>query len=127
MTKPIIETEFFNLYGMAEGVYAAVIKPGCGAWSNSGIVDLGDDLLVFDAFSTPTAARELRIQAEKLTGKKVKYLINSHYHGDHTFGNQAFKDTTMLSTMITRKWIEKHNVISDLAKEQEEMKQYLDD
>ncbi|WP_143039538.1 MBL fold metallo-hydrolase, partial [Planococcus faecalis] len=52
-----------------------------GAFSNAGFVDLGTELLVFDAFNTPSAARELRQQAEKLTGKKVKYLVNSHYHG----------------------------------------------
>jgi glyoxylase-like metal-dependent hydrolase (beta-lactamase superfamily II) len=107
-------------------VYAAIAKPGQGAWSNAGIVDLGGELLVFDSFSTPSAAQMLRHQAEVMTGKKVKYLINSHYHGDHVFGNQVFEDVTIISTSLTKKWFEDQNSIIDVAKEIEEMNQYLD-
>lgn len=89
--ETLLHTEYFTLKKMANGVFAAIAKPGNGAWSNAGVVDLGSELLVFDAFNTPSAAQELKIQAEILTGKKVKYLINSHYHGDHIFGNQALK------------------------------------
>lgn len=96
------ETEYFNLYAISDGVYAAISKPGKGAWSNSGIVDLGDELLIFDSFTTPSAGYELRRQAEELTNKGVKYLINSHFHGDHVFGNQAFSDTTIISTSLTK-------------------------
>jgi cyclase len=121
----IVETDFFNLCSLCDGVYAAIAKPGKGAWSNAGIVDLGEELLVFDSFSTPSAGYELRRQAESITGKKVKYLINSHYHGDHVFGNQAFCDTTIISTSLTKKWCEEKNHIGDLDKEMEEMKEYL--
>lgn len=120
-----IETEYFTVKQLAEGVYAAIAKHGQGAWSNAGIVDLGDELLVFDALSTPTAAMELRKQAEEITGKRVKYLVNSHYHGDHVFGNQVFEDVTIISTELTRKWFQEKNVIHDVKKEQEEMVQYL--
>lgn len=80
-----IHTKYFTLKKMANGVFAAIAEPGNGAWSNAGVVDLGSELLVFDAFNTPSAAQELKIQAERLTGKKVKYLINSHYHGGPHF------------------------------------------
>jgi glyoxylase-like metal-dependent hydrolase (beta-lactamase superfamily II) len=126
MTKSLVETEYFTLNCLSEGVYAAIAKPGQGAWSNAGIVDLGGELLVFDSFSTPSAAQMLRHQAEVMTGKKVKYLINSHYHGDHVFGNQVFEDVTIISTSLTKKWFEDQNSIIDVAKEIEEMNQYLD-
>ncbi|MEI5909261.1 MBL fold metallo-hydrolase [Bacillus spongiae] len=125
MKNLIKESEQFILYSLSDGVYAAISKPGQGAWSNAGIVDLGEALLIFDSFSTPSAGYELRRQAEDMTGKKVKYLINSHYHGDHTFGNQAFIDTTIISTSLTRKWIEEKNKMDDVAKEIEEMQVYL--
>ncbi|MEH7884271.1 MBL fold metallo-hydrolase [Bacillus sp. JJ1609] len=125
MKKLIKETDYFSLYLLSDGVYAPIAKPGKGAWSNAGFVDLGDEVIVFDAFSTPSAAHELRFQAEEITGKKVKYLVNSHYHGDHTFGNQAFSDTTIISTSLTRQLNEEKNRIGDLEKEQEEMQQYL--
>ena len=105
------ETDYFNLHRLAEGVYAAVAKPGQGARSNAGVVDLGDELLVFHSFSTPSAAKELRKQAEMICGKKVKYLINSHYHGDHMFGNQVFEDATIISTSLTHKWFKENKIL----------------
>ncbi|MFJ8066408.1 MBL fold metallo-hydrolase [Psychrobacillus sp. NPDC096426] len=125
MVNFMTETEYFTLYRLAEGVYAAIAKPGQGAWSNAGVVDLGDELLVFDSFSTPSAAKELRKQAEMICGKKVKYLINSHYHGDHVFGNQVFEDATIISTSSTYKWFKEQNTIHDVEKEIDETKQYL--
>ncbi|MDH2888629.1 MBL fold metallo-hydrolase [Bacillus cytotoxicus] len=126
MTRLIKETDFFTLNFLCDGVYAAISKPGQGAWSNAGVVDLGDELLVFDSFTTPSAGYELRRQAEDITGKKIKYLINSHFHGDHVFGNQAFTDATIISTSTTKKLCKEKNEIGDLEKEIEEMESYLD-
>ncbi|MGI2730955.1 MBL fold metallo-hydrolase [Bacillus cytotoxicus] len=126
MTRLIKETDFFTLNFLCDGVYAAISKPGQGAWSNAGVVDLGDELLVFDSFTTPSAGYELRRQAEDITGKKIKYLINSHFHGDHVFGNQAFTDATIISTSTTKKLCKENNEIGDLEKEIEEMESYLD-
>lgn len=125
MVDVVIDTEYFTLHSLCEGVYAAIAKPGQGAWSNAGIVDLGDELLVFDALGTPSAGKELRCQAENITGKKVKYLINSHYHGDHVFGNQVFMDTTIIATSLTHKWCEEKNKIDDVEKEERGMEHYL--
>ncbi len=122
----ITQTDYFILKKMAPGVFAAIAKPGTGAWSNAGFVDLGTELLVFDAFNTPVAAEELKKQAENLTGKKVKYLVNSHYHGDHVFGNQVFKDLPIISTELTREWIKDKNAIGDVDVEIEETQKYLD-
>ncbi|WP_044338803.1 MBL fold metallo-hydrolase [Rossellomorea aquimaris] len=125
MKEIIRETDFFSLCILSDGVYAAIAKQGQGAWSNAGIVDLGEELLIFDSFSTPSAGYELRKQAEEMTGKKVKYLINSHYHGDHVFGNQAFAETMIISTSLTRNWFEKKNKIVDLKTEIKETEDYL--
>ncbi|XXM73251.1 MBL fold metallo-hydrolase [Lysinibacillus sphaericus] len=121
----INKTDFFDLFSLSDGVYAAIAIPGKGAWSNAGIVDIGNELLVFDSFSTPSAGHELRKQAELLTGKKVKYLINSHYHGDHVFGNQAFRDTTIISTAATKELSIEKNKLGDIDKEIEDTKEYL--
>ncbi|MBB6454017.1 glyoxylase-like metal-dependent hydrolase (beta-lactamase superfamily II) [Salirhabdus euzebyi] len=125
MNTVMKDTEYFTLYQLADGVFAAIAKPGTGAWSNAGFVDLGDGLLVFDAFSTPSAAQELRKVAEEISGKKVVYLINSHYHGDHVFGNQVFSDCTIISTSVTHQLHKERNVMKDLRTEQKEMEVYL--
>ncbi|MFJ7183065.1 MBL fold metallo-hydrolase [Lysinibacillus xylanilyticus] len=125
MEQGIVETEYFTLHTLCDGVFAAIAKPGQGAWSNAGIIDLGDELLVFDSLSTPSAGEELRSQAESLTGKKVKYLVNSHYHGDHVFGNQVFSDTTIISTYVTERMCKEKNKIEDYEKEKQDMHHYL--
>jgi glyoxylase-like metal-dependent hydrolase (beta-lactamase superfamily II) len=44
---------------------------------------------VFDTFFTPTAIEELIAEIQTLTKLPIKYAVNSHYHLDHTGGNQA--------------------------------------
>lgn len=124
MKNLIKETSYFTLHILADGIYAAMAKPGQGAWSNVGIVDLGEEVLVFDSLGTPSAGIELRRQAEEITGKPVKYLVNSHYHGDHVFGNQAFKDVPIIATSETLR-LGLENQMGELEKEEQEMRDYL--
>ncbi|WP_064092061.1 MBL fold metallo-hydrolase [Rossellomorea aquimaris] len=106
-----LDYKSFTLKEVRKGVYAALIKKGQGAWGNAGIIDLGDELLVFDTFASPQAAQELRIAAETLTGKQVRYAINSHVHFDHTFGNQIFRDAHIISSTTTRNELSKINLM----------------
>lgn len=100
------KSSHFELQELAEGVFAAIHREGGGAQSNAGIIDLGDRVLVFDAFISPAAAADLRDAAAALTSRPVSALINSHYHNDHTWGNQAFaKDVPIISTAKTRELI----------------------
>ncbi|HLY32322.1 MAG TPA: MBL fold metallo-hydrolase [Ktedonobacterales bacterium] len=93
---------YFTLHTLADGVYAAIITPGTGAYGNAGIVDLGDATLVFDTFFTLQAAQSLRVAAERLTGRRVTYVVNSHYNSDHIHGNQVFTDAVVISTIGSR-------------------------
>ncbi|WP_339249216.1 MBL fold metallo-hydrolase [Paenibacillus sp. FSL P2-0136] len=98
----------FRVEEVAQGVWAAIVIPGLGAVGNASIIDLGDSTVVVDTFNLPAAARLLREKAEKLTGKPVKYIINTHYHGDHHYGNQEFSDSIILSTELTREVLRTH-------------------
>jgi len=79
----------FQLVKVADGVYAAIAKSGGLASGNAGFV-IGDDcVLVFDTFFTPAAIEELIAEIQTLTKLPIKYAVNSHYHLDHTGGNQV--------------------------------------
>jgi glyoxylase-like metal-dependent hydrolase (beta-lactamase superfamily II) len=76
---------------VAEGVYAAIAKPGGLASGNAGFVVGDGGVLVFDTFFTPTAIEELIGVIETETKQPIKFAVNSHYHLDHTGGNQVLR------------------------------------
>ncbi len=88
-------SDHFAVQQLADGVFAAIATDGGAAISNAGIVDLGGRTLIFDTFMTPQAGRDLRLAAYQLTGREPELVVNSHYHNDHTWGNQAFGPQTL--------------------------------
>ena len=79
----------FELIKVTDGVYAAVAKPGGLALGNAGFVIGDEGVLIFDTFSTPAALEELIREIQALTKLPIKFAVNSHYHLDHTGGNQV--------------------------------------
>jgi glyoxylase-like metal-dependent hydrolase (beta-lactamase superfamily II) len=79
----------FQLIKVADGVYAAIAKPGGLASGNAGFVIGDEGVLIFDTFFTPAAMEELIGEIQALTKLPIKFAVNSHYHLDHTGGNQV--------------------------------------
>ena len=79
----------FQLVKVADGVYAAIAKSGGLASGNAGFVVGDDGVLIFDTFFTPAAIEELIAEIQTLTKLPIRYAVNSHYHLDHTGGNQV--------------------------------------
>src|SRR5436190_20168103 len=80
----------FDVVKVADGVYAAVAKPGGLASGNAGFVVGDDGVVVVDTFFTPAAADELIAEIGKVTPQRIRFAVNTHYHLDHTGGNQVF-------------------------------------
>ena len=61
-----------------------------------------DYVLAIDA-NYPWGAKEILQEIKKTTDKPVKFVFNTHYHHDHTFGNAIFTDAgaTIVSTAAT--------------------------
>jgi len=97
--------EPFQLENLTANTYAVIAKDGKQAICNSGIIDLGENLLIFDTFNSPIPARELMRAASDLFHKPIKYIVNSHYHTDHTRGNQVFVDSEIISSKYTARFI----------------------
>jgi glyoxylase-like metal-dependent hydrolase (beta-lactamase superfamily II) len=107
MTKSLFDiSNHFTVAYLAEGVYAAIHTEGGAAICNAGLIDLGDLLVVFDTFLTPQAARDLKQFSINTLGKAPDIVINSHYHNDHIWGNQEFKDAKLISSIRTCELIE---------------------
>ena len=86
---PKVEDDF-TLVKVADGVYAAVAKSGGLASGNAGFIVGDDGVLVVDTFFTPQAAKELIDSIATETKQPIKYALNTHYHLDHSGGNQVF-------------------------------------
>lgn len=59
--------------------------------SNAVVLTTGEGVLVIDTRQHPRDGQDLLDRIRKLTDKPVKWVINSHFHGDHHYGNPVFK------------------------------------
>lgn len=67
-------------------------KENEGNTSNAGFVVTSEGVAVFDALGTPSHGWALLQKIKAVTDKPVRYVVVSHYHADHIYGLQAFKD-----------------------------------
>lgn len=63
-----------------------------GAGGNIG-VSVGDDGIVIVDDQFAPLAEKIRAALKSITDKPVRFVINTHYHGDHTGGNAPFQET----------------------------------
>lgn len=59
-----------------------------GPGGNIGILQTDEGLLVIDS-KYLRVAEKVMAKISELSPKPVKYLVNTHYHGDHTGGNEV--------------------------------------
>ena len=96
---------------LAEGVYFIQHKNAPDHFTESNtVVIIGDKgVLVVDSCYLPSSAREDIAQIRKWTDKPVRYLLNTHWHNDHTQGNasyaEAFPGISIIAQTETAKLI----------------------
>jgi glyoxylase-like metal-dependent hydrolase (beta-lactamase superfamily II) len=102
----------FVLKQVGPGVYAAIDGPEHKAGSNAGFVIGDDGVLVIDAFFNVAAAKALVGEIHRITPKPIRYLVNTHYHLDHTGGDQALRDAgaIIIAHRNERGWVRTYNV-----------------
>jgi cyclase len=89
---PAAGTQLFDIQKVAEGVYFARARAQAELNCNAAIFVNSTDVLVVDAHSKPSAAASLIAQIkQEVTSKPVRYVVNSHFHWDHTQGNHAYR------------------------------------
>src|SRR5258706_5835167 len=95
---PVVQGTAYRFEQIADGVYyATVTRPGLG--SNNVVVVNDTDVLIVDAGTSPAAARAFVDDVKKLTDKPIRYVVNTHWHYDHTAGNQIFgPDVQIIAT-----------------------------
>jgi cyclase len=92
-----------SLQEIAKGVYAWI---GTNGDSNAGAIATADGVVAIDAQQTLAQARQFRTAISAATGLSVLALVNTHFHLDHTAGNEAFVDVPILAHERTRTMME---------------------
>jgi len=83
---PVTQGKTYKFEKVADGVYYATGGPG----SNNVVIVNDQDVFLVDDGTTPAAARALLADIRLLTPKPVTQVVNTHFHYDHTSGNQIF-------------------------------------
>ncbi len=83
--------DLFEIEKVAEGAYFAFARAAIPGNCNAAIYVMSNSVLVVDSHARPSAASALIAQLRKeVTTKPVRYLVNTHFHWDHTQGNAAY-------------------------------------
>jgi len=73
-----------------------------GYMVNSTLIIGDTGAIVVDTGFTDEIGAHLARQVARLTSKPVTTVINTHHHGDHSFGNTAFPGATVISSEMCR-------------------------
>ncbi len=77
---------------MVQGVSALGSPANRNFISNAAFVVTPEGVLVIDALGSPVLARELVAAIGRITPRPIRHLVVTHYHADHIYGLQVFKD-----------------------------------
>ena len=104
----------FTLSNIGPNVWAAIDNPKAKQRSfvNAGFVIGDDGVVVIDALTSDEQARYLLQGIRKVTQLPVRFVVNTHYHGDHVGGNKVFADigARILAHRNVRTWIHPENL-----------------
>jgi cyclase len=100
-----------------EGVGVREIAPGVFFWQGDHVlrkpanctwVVFKDYVLAIDA-NFPWGAREILPEIRRTTNKPIRFVFDTHYHSDHTFGNSVFADAgaTVICSQVCAEELER--------------------
>lgn len=82
----------YDVTKVMDGIYLLEPVINDYRWVTANVIVIvnDNDVMVVDSGLTPAAGAEAIKEIRRITSKPVKYLVNTHWHGDHWQGNEAF-------------------------------------
>lgn len=90
---------------VSDGVYAYLQPDGSWWINNTGFLVGRRGVISVDSCSTESRTLAYREAIRSVTDRPITTLVNTHHHGDHTFGNFAFPEATVVGHEQTRELI----------------------
>jgi len=134
MAAPVPILAKLNVTKLTDGVYEIEHQdPPAGLDSGNTTVIMGDrQVFVVDSCFLPSAARDDMAQIRQWTDKPVTFLLNTHFHNDHNFGNRAYLDAfpglTIIAHAETKKDMDMfgHGSVDRIQKTNDRLQSMLD-
>ena len=82
---------------VSDGVFAYVQPDGTWFINNTGFLVGPQGVVGIDSCSTERRTRAYQAAIAAVTPAPVRTLVNTHHHGDHTFGNALFPTATIVA------------------------------
>ncbi len=93
----------FEFTEVVDGIYHARGTENLPVWCNAAVIINESDVVIVDSHISPAAAAALLDELQEITQKPVRYVINTHFHFDHIFGNQIYPpDVEIIGHEFTR-------------------------
>ena len=92
-TDPTDGAAAWRFEEIGDGVFFATGTGAMTTFSNCLVIVNDDHAMLVDTSVSPAAARKLVAEiASEVTDKPIRYVFNTHFHFDHSHGNQIFGD-----------------------------------
>ncbi len=88
--QPAAPQAAYRFQQIAPGIFSAIGTGAVNVGSNSAVIVNRDDVVIVDSHISPESASVMLRELKSITDKPVRFLINTHFHYDHTNGNQVF-------------------------------------
>lgn len=119
---------------LAEHTYQLQGKAGIatdngGFISNASFVVTDAGVVVIDTLGSPPLAVEMLKRIRKVTDKPIKKVIITHYHADHLYGAQVFKEigAEIIAPIGSYKYINADSAPARLAERRESLKPWVNE
>jgi cyclase len=87
---PVVSGKAYKFEKITDGVYYATATGSMVTGSNNVLIVGDRDVMVVDTGTSPAAARAFVEDIRMITNNPVRYVVNTHFHYDHTDGNQVY-------------------------------------
>ena len=114
---------------MVQGLSALGTPANQNFISNAAFIVTPAGVVVIDALGSPALATRLLAEIRKVTSQPVTHVIVTHYHADHVYGLQVFKDAgaRILAHRVGREYLESEIALKRLQDSRQTLAPWIDE
>jgi glyoxylase-like metal-dependent hydrolase (beta-lactamase superfamily II) len=124
LVRPVSDSVWY-----VEGLSALGSSANQNFISNAAFVVTKDSVVVIDALGSPPLAKQLMEEIRKITPLPVSHVIVTHYHADHIYGLQTFKDAgaRIVAHQAAREYLNSDTAQQRLVSSRQEIAPWIDE